>query len=425
MQISPRRSNRAAWQSEPPGKRKGEPAMSPIPRLRDYRGPALFSYGFRPFFLFGAIFAGAAMLLWLPVFNGEITFSSVFAARDWHVHEMLFGFLPAILTGFLLTAIPNWTGSLPIQGTPLIALLATWMAGRVAVAFSATIGWIATAAIDSTFLLLVAAIAAREIVAGRNWSNLKIVGIATLLALANVLFHLEAHFHGAADYAIRFGIGVAVVMISFIAGRIIPSFTRNWLARQSAGRMPATFGRFDIITIATSAIALAAWVAAPFAPATGAALVAAGLAQTARLARWAGERTVANPLLLILHVGYAFIPAGFFLVAATAFGVAPPSAGIHAWTAGAIGTMTLAVMTRASLGHTGHALSASRGTQIIYAAIVLGALLRLAAALLPGWSEPLLSVAAVSWGGAFLGFGALYGRILCSPRYKAKANANA
>src|ERR1044072_5861382 len=149
--------------------------MPPIPRLRPYQGPALFSYGVRPFFLFASLYAGLSVLLWLPVFTGELALASAFAPRDWHVHEMLYGYLSAIITGFLLTAIPNWTGRLPLQGAPLIILVAAWLLGRIAIAFSAAIGWVPAAVIDVGFLLLVAAAAAREIIAGANWSNLKVV----------------------------------------------------------------------------------------------------------------------------------------------------------------------------------------------------------------------------------------------------------
>jgi uncharacterized protein involved in response to NO len=146
--------------------------MTPVPRLRPHAGPALLSYGFRPFFLFGAIWAGAAVLAWLPMFYGEVTVSTAFAPRDWHVHEMIYGYVAAVVTGFLLTAVPNWTGRLPVQGASLAALLALWLAGRVAVLMSAHIGWLAAAVIDVGFLVAVAAVAAREIAAGRNWGNL-------------------------------------------------------------------------------------------------------------------------------------------------------------------------------------------------------------------------------------------------------------
>src|SRR5262245_44452577 len=142
--------------------------MAPIPRLRPYRGPAILSYGFRPFFLLGSLYAALAILAWLPILHGELEDATAFSPRDWHVHEMLFGYVAAVVTGFLLTAIPNWTGRLPIQGMPLLLLIATWVAGRIAVTSSAWIGWMAAAAIDVAFLLLLAAAATREIVVGRN-----------------------------------------------------------------------------------------------------------------------------------------------------------------------------------------------------------------------------------------------------------------
>src|SRR6476646_3905294 len=201
-------------------------ATTPAPRRRAYQGPAVLSYGFRPFFLLGAIYAGLAILVGLPVFHGELVLHSAFAPRDWHVHEMLFGYLPAVMTGFLFTAIPNWTGRLPIQGRPLLALVIVWVAGRLGVTFSAETGWLAAMLIDASFLLLVAAAAAREIMAGRNWKNLNVVMLVVVLLAGNVAFHLEAHFHGAADAGIRVGIAVVVLLISLIGGRIIPSFTR-------------------------------------------------------------------------------------------------------------------------------------------------------------------------------------------------------
>jgi uncharacterized protein involved in response to NO len=329
---------------------------------------------------------------------------------------MLYGFVPAIVTGFLLTAIPNWTGRLPIQGFPLLVLFATWFAGRVAVALSWWIGWGAAAAIDVAFLALLAAATAREIVVGHNWRNLKIVAIVSVLAVANLAFHLEAHFFGVADYSIRLGIGLIIVLISVVGGRVVPSFTRNWLARQAPGRMPQPYGQFDTATVAVTVAALMLWIAAPYYWVTGLALLAAGLSQLVRLARWAGERTWRDRLVLILHLGYAFVPLGFLLVGAAAFGAIPPSAGIHAWTGGAVGTMMLAIMTRATLGHTGRTLAASAGTQAIYVAVIAGALARVCAALHPVWFSPLLWFAGTAWAAAFLGFAALYGSALCNRR---------
>jgi uncharacterized protein involved in response to NO len=271
-------------------------------------------------------------------------------------------------------------------------------------------------AVDSLFLLLLAAAAAREIVAGRKWGNLKVVGVVILLATANVAFHLEAHLSGTATYAARAGIALVVTLIGIIGGRIVPSFTRNWLARQGKGRMPIPFNRFDIAAMTMGIAALVAWVVVPSGRIVAGMLGAAGALHLVRLARWAGDRTLRDRLVLILHIAYAFIPAGFFLTALSALDLIAPGAGVHAWTGGAIGTMTLAVMTRASLGHTGRALLASVATQGIYAAVVVAALARVCAALEPAHAQILLSVAGVAWSAAFLGFAAIYGPLLFCAR---------
>jgi len=401
--------------------------MTTVPTRQSYDGPVLFANGFRPFFLLGSIYAGLAILVWLPAFYGEITLTSAFAPRDWHVHEMLYGYLPAVITGFLFTAIPNWTGRLPIRGTPLMVLVTVWVLGRLAVTFSAETGWLAAMLVDAGFLLLVALAAAREIIAGRNWRNLAVVMLVLLLLAGNVAFHLEAHFAGAADISIRIGIAVVVLLISLIGGRIVPSFTRNWLVRENPGRLPVPFGRFDTIVIGIGALALVAWVVRPDSPFTGVALALAGLLHLLRLGRWAGDRTARERLLLILHVGYFFVPLGFLLNAAAAFALVPASAGIHAWMGGAAGIMTLAVMSRATLGHSGQQLIASIATQGIYAAIIVAALARICAAIEPDHSELLLHVAAYAWAAAFFGFAVAYAPFLVGhdPRKRRKAVSSA
>jgi uncharacterized protein involved in response to NO len=388
----------------------------PIPRLRDYSGPAIFSYGFRPFFFFGSIHAALAVMVWLPVFHGHFDLVTAFAPRDWHVHEMLFGFAAAVVTGFLLTAIPNWTGRLPLQGRPLAILFAIWVAGRVAILASAEIGWTAAMVVDAVFLVLVAAAAAREIVAGHKWSNLKVVAIVSLLALANIAFHLEAHFSGIAEYSSRGGIAFVVTLIMLIGGRIVPSFTRNWLARRAPGPMPVPFNRFDAAVVAISVAALLIWIVAPIGKLSAMMLFAAGGLQVVRLARWAGYRTASDRLVLILHVAYAFVPVGFLLSGLGALELILPSAGIHAWTGGAIGSMTLAVMSRASLGHTGRTLAASLPTQFVYAAVVVAAVARICAAVLPDHMMTFLPVAGFAWVIAFAGFATVYAKVLCAPR---------
>lgn len=387
-------------------------SMNPaLQRRRDYSGPALFAYGFRPFFLAAGVWAAFGILLWLPQYVGAMTVPTAFGALDWHIHEMLYGYVAASIAGFLLTAIPNWTGRLPVNGWPLAGLAALWLAGRIAVLFSGSIGGIAAAAVDVSFLVTLAAVAAREIVAGRNWRNLRVLVVLCLLIVSNIVFHVEVLRFGAADYGIRLGIGGVIAMIMVIGGRIVPSFTNNWLVKNNPGRLPISFARFDMMAMASGALALLTWVVLPAHIATGALMLLAGAFHLVRLARWAGDRTIADRLVLVLHVGYAFVPLGFVLVGASIlFESVPPSAGIHAWTAGAVGLMTLAVMTRATLGHTGQPLQAGPATQAIYVFVMAGALLRIAAAF--NGSLILLSAGGALWIAGFAGFVLVFGPLL-------------
>ena len=386
-------------------------------QIRAYAGPAVFSYGFRPFFLFGALWAAIAVALWLPILGGHLSLPSTLAPIDWHTHELVFGYVPAIVAGFLLTAVPNWTGRLPIVGTRLALLFFVWSAGRMTIFFSHLLGaWLAVA-VDMAFLAILGSVIAREIFASGNTSNLKVLAGVTLLLIGNGWFHLEANEGLGSGHGIRLGVGATILLIMLIGGRIIPSFTRNWLARRQPGRLPAPFGRFDAVVMIVSGTALAGWVGAPHATATAILALAAGLLNGARLARWCGERTVAEPLVLILHLAYAFVPIGFFLLALGIVrpDVVAPSGALHGWTAGAIGTMTLAVMTRASLGHTGRPLTATRQIQFIYLAVIVSALARISAAF-DLLRAPMLHLSATAWVAAFGGFVIAFGPLLLRRR---------
>lgn len=386
--------------------------------LRAIADAPVLSAGFRPFFLLGALYAGLSILVWMPAFHGWLAIASSFVPRDWHIHEMLYGFLSAVVTGFLFTAIPNWTGRLPIRGLPLLGLVLMWIAGRVVVTFSAHTGWLAAMLVDVSFLLLVVIAAAREIAAGKNWRNLPVVGIVGCLLIGNVTFHLETRYVVMADISIRIGIAVVVLLICLIGGRIIPSFTRNWLVRENPGRLPVPFARFDRMVLVLTAAALLLWIVRPAYAVTALFLLVAGLLHIVRLARWAGDRTMSEGLLLILHIGYAFVPVGFLLTAATWRDGLPGGAGLHAWMAGAAGVMTLAVMSRASLGHTGQALHASKATLSIYGMVIIAALARIGAVLAPTYGMPLLHMAALAWASAFVGFAIGYGPLLVGYRKK-------
>lgn len=379
--------------------------------------PAILSHGFRPFFLVAGIWGALAVLIWLPMLAGQIETRSLFAPVEWHTHELLFGYMPAVITGFLLTAIPNWTGRLPVRGAPLAGLAALWLAGRIAVWFSADLGWIGAMALDAAFLAAVIAAAAIEIIAGRNWRNLMVLAPVTVLLAANILFHIEAGFSGMTETSRNLGIGAGIVLIIIIGGRIIPSFTRNWLVQKKSGRLPVPFNRYDGVTLMVSAFALLCWVFLPDRWESGVVLIVAALLNAARLSRWAGWRTAAEPLLLILHIAYLFVPAGFLVsgLAALDSTLMPQVAGIHVFGIGAIGAMTLAVMARATLGHTGRELHAGGGTVLVFCAIALATPFRFAAALMPD-STWLLHASATLWVLAFAGFVLCYAGALIRPR---------
>lgn len=402
-------------------------AQTPVPRYKLTGGPAVLSQGFRPFFLLAALWAMLALLLWLMAFWGWLTIPTAFDPVDWHLHEMLFGFVGAAIAGFVLTAIPNWTGRLPLQGWPLLGLVVLWAAGRLVVAFSAVVGAGFAAVVDVAFFAVLGALAAREIIVGKNWRNLPIVGALALLAVINALFHarlMPAGLFGmqpASELAWRLAITIVIMLIALIGGRIIPSFTGNWLAKRGEQR-PPPFGPFDTLALLVTAAALLYWSFAPPGPMVANGLVLAALANAMRLARWQGHRTLPEPLLWILHVGYAWLPVGLALLAASQLTPdVPRTAATHALTAGLMTVMIVAVASRATLGHTGRPLHAGGGTTAVYLLIIGAAIARVGGSLWPAAYTELLALSAGLWVAGFGLFVLLYGPMLVLPDPRKKA----
>ncbi len=395
---------------------RGEQMLA-LRRRREAASHPFFRGGFRPFFFGGPSWAVIALTLWLLALGGSITLPAAIDPLAWHRHEMLFGFVGAIVAGFLLTAIPNWTGRLPIAGWPLAGLFGLWAAARLAMLFSGTIGIAAAAFLDVGFFVILATLAAREVLVANN-RNLPVVGLILLFGLADALDYLcIAGTIPDADFGWQLAIAIVLTLISLIGGRIIPSFTRNWMAKQKiAGRMPNQPGKFDLVVIGATAFALLAWITGPDGAGIGAVLMIAALLQAVRLARWRGFRTWRDPIVFILHVGYAWVPIGLALLGLGVAGLIPRSAAIHAITAGAMATMILAVMSRASLGHTGRELKASPATVLVYVLVTAGAALRVSASLQLVDYGIGLEIAGLAWGGALLLFLFAYAPVLWGPR---------
>ncbi|MGR3623380.1 NnrS family protein [Pseudophaeobacter sp.] len=365
---------------------------------RPHEGPALFSYGFRPFFAGACILALMVVPLWVLIWQGSLDYQGYFAPVDWHIHEMIFGYGSAVLAGFLFTAVPNWTGRMPVRGWPLAGLFAVWVLGRLAL-WSDLLTPALVLVVECSFLLLVAAMIAREIIAGQNWRNLKVLIPVLLLGAANILFHLEVMLAGVSDYGRRLGIALLVFLIMLIGGRIIPSFTRNWRAKErgQAAAMPVPFSRFDGVSLGCGAVALLGWTLAPEALLSGLLLILAAVLHIARLTRWRGYSVLASPLLAMLHVAYVFVPLGLMVSGFAALGLMDPIAALHLLGIGAIGGMTVAVMMRASLGHTGRALVAGPALTAGFALLLLAALARVAGPVLEAYGLEAVNLSAGLW----------------------------
>lgn len=394
-------------------------------QIRAWRGPALLSYGYRPFFLLAGIWAVVSLLCWILLFSGRDVLAIAIDPFSWHAHSFLFGYLWAVIAGFLMTAVPNWTGRFPIVGWPLAALVGLWLIGRFAMAVSLYLSPMVVVTLDLAFPLIFTCAIGREIIAGKNWRNLKILILLAMLFCANLLFDVEA-FDGqfAADgYGARWALAIAVFLIALVGGRIIPSFTRNWLAKNSSTLLPAPHDRLDQAIMVLTAITLILWVIFPDTGEVAVLCGISGLANLYRLYRWRGWLALKEPLVWVLHLGFLFIPLGFIALTLGEFDIIPGGRAPvqHLWMAGGIGMMTIAVMTRASLGHAGRPLSVSWPVVIVYCSLFVSVCLRLIAGIADN-NMAMLHLSGTLWMVAFCGFVLLYWNILTKPRMQRQPN---
>ena len=377
----------------------------------------VLALGFRPFYLLAGIFAAIALPVWMAVFFGYIQLPGYLSGLDWHSHEMIFGFAPAVIAGFLLTAVRNWTGLPTASGAALAGLAGLWLAGRVLV----ITGPVAPAmVVDLLFLPVLGVTLAMPILASRNLRNLKVLAILAVLAILNLGYH-AAHMNFLPfefkRIAVTAALDVITILMAVIAGRVIPAFTRGAIAEASVHRSLAVevlaFGSLVAVLIMDI---MGFWFSIP--PVFWlVVLITAAVAHGVRLALWKPQQTVSNPLLLMLPVAYAWIPIALVLRTMAQLDLVPVAAATHALTIGAMSSLMIAMMTRSALGHTGRTLQAGAVELTAFMLLQFAAVVRtLAGVVLPGQYRAAMILAALLWFLAFAVFLVGYAPILTQKR---------
>jgi uncharacterized protein involved in response to NO len=390
----------------------------PVPRANTHApwqsGHPLWRLGFRPFYLLAAVLAAIAVPVWVAQYLGVLSWPRV--GLGWHMHEMVFGMAVAVIAGFLLTAVRAWTGLWTPREGHLAALAALWIAGRVALLAAPPL---VAALIDLAFLPLVAWPLFRVLRRGGNKRNQFLPVLLVLLTIANAIYHANAlgWIRIAPAAPIQAAILIIVLMESVIGARVIPMFTRNG----APGSTPLVNPRRDSIALGLTGAVAIGWILSLPAPMFAGIAFAAGCASLLRLAGWQPQRTFGVPLLWILHLSYAWIPVGFFLLALAALQVVTASAAFHALAVGSMAGLIIGMMTRTTLGHTGRPLKAGAAETAMFWLIQLGALARLCAAVGPvAAREACLVGAALAWSLAFSLYVIVYGRYLWQVRIDGK-----
>lgn len=385
---------------------------------------ALFDYGFRPFFLLAGIEAVVAMAVWLCVyFDPALWPAAAIPAWLWHAHEMMFGFVPAAIGGFLLTAVPSWTGAPGYSGGRLTALAGIWLAGRIAM-IPEVASPQAAAGIDLLFFPALALVLAVPLIRARKLQNLAFLVLLTLLFAANLAFHLGrlGALPGGEFIGLGFAADVVAIIVAIIGGRIIPAFTQNGLRQQGIAFAIPPLPQLDAAAIAALVAVLISDMVPLSSVIGGAIALLAALLHGVRLARWGGWQTRHTPLLWVLHVGYGFLVLalalkGIGLLSGAAIG----AKWMHALTIGCFATMILGVTTRASLGHTGRPLVPPKSIIFAYALVPLAALVRVfAPAIAPEHYGLSIALAGGLWLAGFLLYVIAYAPILIGPRADGK-----
>lgn len=380
----------------------------------------IWRLAFRPFFLGGTIFSILAMLVWILALSGNITFNPYGGGFFWHMHEMLFGFVSAIIVGFLLTAVQTWTGQRSLNNIPLILLFILWITPRLLLAFAPDINPWLLAATDLSFYLAAAICFARLVLISRNYRNLFIVFVLLLLAAANGLTHYSVIVSNTAytSWGMQSAILLITMMMTVIGGRVIPMFTANGTKTSKVLPNPllekVVLGSLWILTLLTITN-LNRFLSTDLLTAL---YCVAGISSAVRAIRWRPWVTVKTPIVWSLHSAYWFIPIGLLFHALHFAGVGvSTSTANHLLTAGAMGCLILAMISRVSLGHTGRELILNPAIKYAYIAILLAAVTRVLMGMLtPTFLITGYAVAALLWILSYGIFVACYWRILTSER---------
>ena len=380
---------------------------------------ALFSYGFRPFFLAAGIFAVAAIAAWLWVYaTGRVPIPD-WPPQLWHAHEMLYGFIGAAIAGFLLTAVPSWTGARGFAGAPLMMVTVAWLAGRIAFACATWLTLPVLAAGELVFIPALVLLIAVPLLRARN-RNTPLLLVLIVFWATDVVFMFAVSRADVmlAGIALRTGINLVLLLVTVIGGRIVPSFTASALRAQGDDSRIRHAAWLEWIVIGSMAVILIVDVIAPYSAL--AALIAglAAIAQAGRLIGWRGLRTLRQPIVWVLHAAYAWLPIGLALKSVfLSTGADWASHWVHALTIGAAATMILAVMTRAALGHTGRPLVVAKRVAVAYGLLLLAGATRVFAPALGVMPYAVTVTTAGSlWIAAFGLYLTVYGPILVRPR---------
>jgi len=408
--------------------------VRPTTRIEDPSAPsqvppqpsrfALFNSAFRPLFFLAGVFGVLSVPLWVGLYGGAVDLNLAVPMAVWHGHEMLYGYTLAAIGGFFLTVVPNWTRAKAQKGPALMVLSGVWVLGRIAVWAQGGLPYTVVFVADMAFVVMFSGLVLRPLLDPQYRRQMVFVPILATLVIGNAMSHMGGLGWGdlgggGVDWAtqgLTLGLDGIVVLITVMGGRVTPSFTSSYLGHANPAIKVRQSAKLDRLVLNATWALLVFDQILPGRSVTGALALIVAILHGVRLAGWLGWRTWRNPILCVLHVGYAWLVVGLALRGLGDFGLLAPQNALHALTIGAIGTYTMGIMTRASLGHTGRVVKAAPVIVAAYVLISVAALSRLLVAPLPEYAAVLVMASGVAWTLAFTAFFVVYAPILMRPR---------